>query len=57
VIGRPPAAAAVVPAGDLCIRPGSKGNGIVHCALLAFEWCGCVHVFAWRRAQGAFVSP
>src|SRR5215469_3738613 len=43
VISRPLAAAAVIPPGDRRISPGSKRDGIGHCALLTSEGCRYVH--------------
>jgi hypothetical protein len=46
VIGRPPTAATVVPAGEPCVGSGSKRNAVWHCALPLFPLKGCRRIRA-----------
>ena len=48
VVSRPPAAAAIIPAGDRRISLGSKRDGVGHRALLTSEGCRCIRAIVQR---------
>ena len=48
VVSRPPAAAAIIPAGNRRISLGSKRDGVGHRALLTSEGCRCIRAIVQR---------